>query len=106
MSSSHSDYYIKDGKLIGRFEELYQDVDDPWGCSRDVDYFNNRLFVAALESLALDAPRILDVGCGLGKLTNRISERLNPQKIDALDISATAVEKASQAYPHIDFFLP
>ena len=27
---SSGDYVIKDGKLIGEFEKLYQNIEDPW----------------------------------------------------------------------------
>ena len=27
----YKDYVIKDGKLVGAFEEMYQKVDNPWG---------------------------------------------------------------------------
>ena len=33
----YQDYVIKDGQFIGRFEEMYRDVSDPWHCSSTVD---------------------------------------------------------------------
>ena len=29
-TTDYHDYFIKDGRFIGRFEEMYRDVDDPW----------------------------------------------------------------------------
>jgi len=26
----YQDYVIKDGKLVGEFEQMYQDFDEPW----------------------------------------------------------------------------
>ncbi len=28
--SKYQDYVIKDGELVGEFEKMYQDFDDPW----------------------------------------------------------------------------
>lgn len=29
----YQDYVIRDGRLVGEFEEMYRDFDDPWGQS-------------------------------------------------------------------------
>lgn len=31
----YHDYVIKDGKLIGEFDKMYADCDDPWHQSRE-----------------------------------------------------------------------
>jgi len=28
--SKYQDYVIRDGKLVGEFEQMYRDYDDPW----------------------------------------------------------------------------
>jgi hypothetical protein len=39
-SDDYHDYVIKDGKFIGAFEEMYQNIDDPWhhGDATDIQY--------------------------------------------------------------------
>ena len=103
MTSSHAEYYIKEGQLLGRFEELYQDVDDPWECSADADALKNQLLLTTLSSLKLSNPTILDIGCGLGALTHKLYQTLHPPALHALDISETAIRKASHRYPAIHF---
>ena len=34
----YQDLVIKDGKFVGKFEKMYQEVTDPWGQSRDFYY--------------------------------------------------------------------
>ena len=29
-NTKYQDYVIKDGKLVGQFEEMYQNFEDPW----------------------------------------------------------------------------
>ena len=45
-SKDYHDYVIKDGKLVGEFEQMYQNVKDPWPESQ-VDMDNNEASVAA-----------------------------------------------------------
>jgi SAM-dependent methyltransferase len=104
-STDYHDYFIKDGRFIGEFEAMYQNVDDPWhiealGRRPDMD--------AALMLLGRSGEsfeRILDVGCGKGFFSNLLLEATNG-RIYAFDISETAVRQARQDYPseRIEFF--
>jgi trans-aconitate methyltransferase len=47
--------------------------------------------------------RILDVGCGSGQLTAKISEM--GAKVTGIDSSTEMVADAREKYPHIDFFV-
>ncbi len=98
-STDYHDYVIKDGRFIGAFEQMYRDCTDPWhqdtveSVSEDV----------ALAMLSRHTYRtILDLGCGKGRFTHRLSQATAASVI-ALDISATAIQTALSRYPDIRF---
>ena len=93
--SCYRDYVIRDGVFIGKFEEMYTDITDPWGCVEKVGILKNRLLLELLKEFG-HQERVLDVGCGLGSLTARICEITKPKRIDAFDVSKTAIKKARQ----------
>lgn len=68
---SCTDYWLNADtmSLRGEFEEMYRDIDDPWGCQKGFDSLNNRIF-GELLFYGRKFGRILDVGCGLGGFTN------------------------------------
>ena len=45
-SKDYHDYVIKDGNFIGEFEQMYQNVDDPWPETK-MDMENNKASVRA-----------------------------------------------------------
>ena len=103
-SKDYHDYVIKDGKLIGAFEEMYQKIDDPWnpGDATDIQY---DLTLCLIDRYRIGGS-ILDIGCGLGAFTARLMRRLPlGSHILALDIAPTAIKKAEQKYGNlgIDF---
>ena len=99
----YQDYVIKDGKLVGRFDELYRRVDDPWYCQTLVRSAANDLLCELLRRHARSPRTVLDIGCGLGALSARIRDAVGPVEMVAVDISAAAIDKARAAYPGIDF---
>lgn len=99
----YRDYVIADGRFVGRFEEMYRDVPDPWGCTQHVDTLANRILLELLREVAPSSV-VLDVGCGLGALTARVWETIKPTEMHACDVSATAVRAASRAVPAVEFF--
>lgn len=102
--SCYRDYVIKDGVFIGKFEEMYRDVPDPWGCVEKVNGLSNRLLLSLLHEYA-PRDRALDVGCGLGALTELIVKTAQIQEMSACDVSATAIEKAKVTVPGVRFFV-
>jgi SAM-dependent methyltransferase len=100
----YRDYVIVDGQFIGRFDEMYRDVEDPWGCTAHADALPNRVLLALLREGS--APRtVLDVGCGLGVLTGRIYHTCKPAAMHACDVSKTAIAKAKRTLPRVNFFV-
>ena len=83
------------------FDKMYQDVEDPWGCFQNVDSLNNTLFLEILFHERCYGS-ILDVGSGLGAFSALMNQR-NGGGVIGCDISATAAQKATVAYPYIEF---
>ncbi len=102
--ASYQDYVIKDGVFVGKFEEMYQEFPDPWNIKSQGRH-------NPVEALAINAAqryydeqsakRVLDIGCGLGDFTARLSAI--GLEVTGSDCSPTAVAKASQGFPHCRF---
>lgn len=98
----YQDYVIKDGELVGDFEEMYQDFEDPWEqCSSDRDATDKVIGLDLLERNGHE--RALEYGCGLGRYTDHLCRRLGAAA--GVDISDTAVAKARQLHPGSDFYV-
>jgi SAM-dependent methyltransferase len=118
------DYVFKkdqNGNLyfVGDFDAFYQNDDDPWnqkGDSRDKDYYsfsrsrliNNIKGLVNSNHKQKETMRILEVGCGIGfflsQLQNEFSGGKNI-KLDGMDISHVAIEKAKKIFPGLKFFV-
>jgi len=98
----YQDYVIKDGKLVGEFEEMYQDFDDPYENSEGERFASEKaVCINLIESLPIQ--NVVDLGCGFGQLTNRI-QKVCPS-VTGLDLSPTAIKKASTVYPNCNFLV-
>jgi len=101
----YQDYVIKDGKLVGDFDGLYKNFDDPWHQSREDNAFDSRRVLAVSWCNQLrkkyNCNRIVELGCGFGHLT----EQLRQQNFASIgvDISQVAVEKAREINPSSNF---
>ena len=98
----YQDYVIKDGKLVGEFEEMYQDFDDPWEQSERERFASEKaVCINLIESLPIQ--NVVELGCGFGQLTNRIQKAC--PSVTGLDLSPTAIKKASTFYPNCNFLV-
>ena len=103
-STDYHDYVFVDDKFIGAFEEMYQNCEDPW--HQEVDGLSERepLRRLALKEIRRLSPKsILDVGCGLGYFTHQMSLCVPRVEVLAVDMSQTAVRKATARYPACQF---
>ncbi len=100
MRKDYHDYVIKDGKFIREFEEMYQACDDPWSQSSQPNPYSRSAGIMHIKKFKMES--ILECGCGLGYYSQWIYEETGiiPK---GLDISATAVERGQQIFPHLDF---
>ena len=100
----YQDLVIKDGKFVGEFEKMYQEFSDPWNQSEEVHYssLSRRSVCYFLEKFDINS--IVEWGCGLGKTVNYIKENTGKDlDILGIDISKTAIDKAKNFYPKLDF---
>ena len=98
----YHDYVIKDGRFIGKFEEMYQSCDNPWNQTNDVVQSYQKM--ASLSSIIRINPKsVLEVGCGLGYYTGFLAKMFPNIQFEGMDISETAVVKARQNFPDVKF---
>lgn len=98
----YQDWVIKDGKLIGKFEEMYQQFDDPWHQKECIDCSYIR-HITNVSIKKYNIHSLLEVGCGLGAFTNFLVQNNQNIDIEGIDISETAIQKAKKSYPDINF---
>jgi len=99
----YHDYVIKDGKLVGRFEEMYQACDDPWHQS-SVAYNAGSIsrHATILNIRKYGIRSVVEFGCGLGYYTDMI-HRATGVRIRGVDIAPTAIARARRLWPHLEF---
>ncbi len=107
VGDNHQDYVIKDGKFIGKFDEMYKACNDPWS-QDDLDAPHNlhkKLSISLLKYLGVKPTKILDIGSGKGKFTAYLHMNLASKETYAIDISPTAIEIATKCFPDINFIV-
>lgn len=98
--SRYQDYVIKDGKLVGEFEEMYRDFDDPWEQKTREEWASEKA-VALNQIKKLNAKKVIELGCGLGHYTQKI-QALGVEVL-GIDVSKTAIDKAKINYTDCNF---
>lgn len=79
---------------------MYRDYDDPWEQTTREEWASEKAVALNLIQ-KLNAKRVMELGCGLGHYTHRIS-KLGVEVL-GVDISSTAIEKARSNYPNCKF---
>jgi len=102
--NNYQDFVIKDGEFIGEFDAMYREFDNPWNQSSE-QYFSSVSRRSACHFIdKYQIKSLAEWGCGLGETTNYIKENVSSElDILGVDISQTAIQKASNSYPHINF---
>jgi SAM-dependent methyltransferase len=94
----YQDFVIKDGKLVGDFEGLYENFEDPWDQSKADHRGDTRRQIALMWMHRLrgscGVSRVIELGCGFGHLTDKL--RQAGFSAVGADISKTAVAKARE----------
>ena len=96
----YQDYVIKNGVLVGEFDEMYRDFEDPWGQSTEEEFSSDKAVCLNLVK-SMRFQNIVEIGCGLGHFSNRLN--LICDSVTGLDISSVAVKKAALSYPSCCF---
>ena len=107
-SKDYHDYVIKKGEFIGEFEQMYQNIEDPWGMHKGLYSLKNEVLLALIGQLGNSAQidTVLHAGCALGLLTGRVRQQLGDEvRVWACDISPTAIRKAAAEHKGIEFFV-
>lgn len=97
---SYHDYVIKDGKFIGKFDEMYSSFEDPWTQSTQPNKYSRMAGILHLKNFNIRS--VLECGCGLGYYADwlRRETGIIPKSVD---ISPVAIEKAKTLFPDLDF---
>lgn len=95
----YQDLVIKDGKLIGHFDEMYKSFDDPWHQSEPGhNALSASRNIAMLNMAKYGVRSVVEFGCGLGYYTDLLRRSLG-LRVVGVDISSTAIDKARQRFP-------
>lgn len=97
---NYHDYVIKDGKFIGRFEEMYKKCQDPWTQSQQPNKYARSAGIIHLQNYNIKT--LLECGSGLGYYAQWIYKETGIIS-KSVDISKNAIEKAQKLFPHLDF---
>lgn len=102
MEKDYHDYVIKDGKLIGNFDEMYKECENPWHQREDAAISYSRWdTVRTIKNYGIK--NVLECGCGLGFFTKLMADLCPESKITGMDVSPNAIRRAKEMFPHIHF---
>ncbi|MFC1745497.1 class I SAM-dependent methyltransferase [Candidatus Riflebacteria bacterium] len=100
---TYHDYVIKDGKFIGKFDEMYKKFENPWNQMDQSILFNSySRNTSILNIRKYKIKSVLECGCGLGLFTHMLAQQTGI-KVKGIDVSLTAVQKARENFPELDF---
>ncbi|MDR1044272.1 MAG: class I SAM-dependent methyltransferase [Candidatus Adiutrix sp.] len=109
MKPDCHDYFIKDGRHLGLYEEMYLICPDPWRIEELGPRLDMRAALLLLNGREKSVRRFLDIGAGLGLFTSLLTQclwRSNPEARGLVtDIAPSAVARAQQrlADPRLEF---
>ena len=102
----YQDFVIKDGKFVGKFEEMYKKFSDPWNLLKN-NYDSQNLNYQIIYNYCDQVKKIrkkkilttLEIGCGYPQISNNLSNI----GFDSFgtDISKTVIAKSKKKYPKL-----
>lgn len=106
----YHDYVIKDGRLVGRFEDMYREVEGvPWHQDETAFNISSNIDLLIINSWKkkLGINSLIEIGAGLGYFTNRIKTETDIKSVVGADISSTAIQSAKQRFSRkgLDFIV-
>lgn len=104
-SDDYHDYVIKNGKLIGEFDQMYRKSGNiPWHQDEQENWLDIRLTIELLKEYG-PFGQISDFGSGYGYLLKHIARYcgINDSALYGYDVSKTACVKGSSIFPDIVF---
>lgn len=101
-SDDYHDYVIKDGRLVGEFEQMYQNCVNPWP-ETEAEIEENPASSRTPQVIKRDGlGRVFSLGCGKGMHLAWLRKKCPDLQLAGGDISPTAVELCRRTYPFID----
>lgn len=74
-SDDYHDYVFKDGKLVGKFDEMYKySKEVPWHQDETAYHVFSEIDMAILKQFNYDS--VCEIGCGLGFFSARLYNEL------------------------------
>ncbi|MDR2459176.1 MAG: class I SAM-dependent methyltransferase [Deltaproteobacteria bacterium] len=104
--NSYADYFIKDGKHLGLYEEMYAKCPDPWRIEELGLRLDMQAALLLLGSSKGPFPRVLDLGAGAGFFSLAVIEELLKAQLMA-ESEAPSAEEGTSSKPTsiIEYFL-
>ena len=104
MKIKYQDLVIKDGKFIGKFEEMYQKISDPWDLlkkNKSDGNLNYKIIYNYCNQLKQKKKlTTLEIGCGFPQISYELHK--NGFKVYGTDISETVIRKSKKKYPKLN----
>ena len=100
MKLKYQDLVIKDGKFVGKFEEMYQKFSDPWNLLKKNKLDNNLnykiIYYCCNQLKQKKKLTTLEIGCGFPQISNQLHK--SGFKVYGTDISETVIRKSKKKY--------
>ena len=93
---------VPERRFVGNFEQMYQaegvEKFDSWH-QDDIRHLPRRILLDTISDINFEV--VVDLGCGKGSFTHVLKRKNN--YVAGIDISPTAIHRAEERYPDIDF---
>lgn len=79
MGKNYRNYVFKDGRFVGKFDEMYKEsVETPWHQDIIPDTWHGKIGLNLLEAAYQEAEinNVLEIGCGYGYILNWIFQKI------------------------------
>ncbi len=99
----YQDLVIKDGKFVGKFEEMYKKFSDPWHLldknKQGLNLIYQIIFNYCEQVRSSKKLVTLEIGCGYPQISYELY--LKKFKVYGTDISETIIKKSKKKYPKL-----
>lgn len=93
----YQDFVIKNGRFLGKFEEMYQKFSDPWKLlkkNKSGLNLNYQVILNYCEQIRFSRTKTLEIGCGYPQISYELYKK--NFTVYATDISKTVIEKSKK----------
>jgi SAM-dependent methyltransferase len=100
--SKYKEFVIKNGRCVGKFEEMYQKFSDPWKLLKKNKLglnLNYQVILNYCEQIRFSKTKTLEIGCGYPQISYELYKK--NFIVYGTDISKTVIEKSRKKYPEL-----